>query len=102
MSEAAEVKLFGKWSLEDVEINDIALEVRLRCPSDALTDGAGDFLAWKKPRELFLPWTKQVPCGPTTQQAQVLLESRRRRVGWGWLSVTGRHVDCDRSPPVGI
>ena len=32
MSEAAEVKLFGKWSLEDVEINDIALEVRARCP----------------------------------------------------------------------
>ena len=47
MSEAAEVKLFGKWSLEDVEINDIALEVRPRCPSDALTDGAGAGDFWR-------------------------------------------------------
>jgi hypothetical protein len=27
---AAEVKLFGKWSFEDIEVRDISLEVRLR------------------------------------------------------------------------
>jgi hypothetical protein len=27
---ATEVKLFGKWSLDDVEVSDLALVVRLR------------------------------------------------------------------------
>ena len=34
---ATEVKLFGKWSLDDVEVSDLALVVRLRVASRSLS-----------------------------------------------------------------
>jgi hypothetical protein len=35
---APEVKLFGKWSFEDIEVRDISLEVRISCVSRVISN----------------------------------------------------------------
>ena len=94
---ASEIKLFGKWTYDDVEVNDISLE---------------DYIAVKGKHSVYLPHTAAAtrrsasarPCAPITERLACALMRKGRNNGKklkavGWQSTLDIvHLLTDQNP----